>query len=96
MQGSFDEKNEFEKNKEYEFKIDSYGNHGEGIGHPDGYTLFVKSAMAGEMVRVKATKIKKNYGYARLEEVLEASPERVKPRCPIAQKCGGCDLQHMS
>ncbi|MCR4604542.1 MAG: 23S rRNA (uracil(1939)-C(5))-methyltransferase RlmD [Eubacterium sp.] len=86
----------FEKNKTYEFEIDSYGNNGEGIGHPDGYTLFVKHAMAGEMVRVKATKIKKNYGYARLEEVLESSPERVKPKCPIANKCGGCDLQHMS
>ena len=85
-----------EKNKEYEITIDAYGNSGEGIGRIDGYTLFVPGALLGERVRVLTLKCKKNYGYAKLLEVLSASPERVKPRCPVAHICGGCDLQHMS
>ncbi|MBO4396502.1 MAG: class I SAM-dependent RNA methyltransferase [Eubacterium sp.] len=84
-----------EKNQVCELTIDKYGNSGEGIGRLDGYTLFVKGALPGERVRVIITKTNKKYGYARLLSVEEASPERVRPRCPVAKMCGGCDLQHI-
>ncbi len=87
---------EVKKNQEYEIKIESFGNSGEGISHIDGYTLFVSGALPGEKVRVVVTKTKKNYGYARLLSVITPSPDRVEPVCPVAKRCGGCELQHMS
>ena len=41
-------------------------------------------------------KWKKTYGYGRLEEILEPSKDRVKPRCPVSAPCGGCQLQALS
>ena len=47
-------------------------------------------------VRAKIIKTKKNYGFARVEEVIEASKDRVQPRCSKARQCGGCTLQHLA
>lgn len=84
------------KNDEVIIDIEDIGAEGEGIGKYQGYTLFVKSALPGDKARVKAMKCKKNYGYARLMEVMEPSPYRTVPRCDIAGKCGGCSLQHLA
>ena len=84
------------KNQELNLTIEDLGNDGEGIGRVDGYTLFVKDALVGDVVRVRVMKTKKRYGYARLLSVLEPSPWRVEPRCPVARQCGGCQLQHCS
>ena len=87
---------DFKKNQEIILKIDDLGNNGEGIGHVDGYALFVKEALPGETIRAGIMKCKKNYGFARLLEVLEPSPDRVEPQCHAARPCGGCTLQHLS
>ena len=84
------------KNQEYEVIIEAFGNSGEGISHINGYTLFVSGALPGERVKVAVTKAKKNYGYARLVSIEEPSPDRMEPGCPVAKRCGGCELQHMS
>ncbi|WP_442950352.1 23S rRNA (uracil(1939)-C(5))-methyltransferase RlmD [Paenibacillus sp. DMB20] len=68
---------------------------GEGVGRAEGYTLFVQGALPGEKVRVKVLKTKKQYGYAKLLELVQASPNRIAAPCPIYDKCGGCQLQHM-
>jgi 23S rRNA (uracil1939-C5)-methyltransferase len=83
------------KNGEYVADVVGIGHDGEGVGRVDGFTLFIPGALPGERVRVKALKLKKQYGYAKLLEVLSASPERVAPPCPIYDKCGGCQLQHL-
>lgn len=87
---------EFKKNQMVELYIDDIGNEGEGIGHIDGYALFLKDAVIGDKVRARIIKTKKNYGFARVEEVLEPSKDRVEPKCPKARACGGCTLQHLS
>lgn len=87
---------EFKKNQMVELYIDDIGNEGEGIGHIDGYALFLKDAVIGDKVRAKIIKTKKNYGFARVEELLESSADRVEPKCPKARQCGGCTLQHLS
>lgn len=84
------------KNDLFELKIEALGNDGEGIGHYQGFTFFVKDAVPGDLIRARALKFKKTYGYARVEEILTASPDRVTPRCPVARQCGGCQLQHLS
>ena len=59
--------------------INDMGNDGEGIGRFEGYTLFVKDAIPGDVVKAKLTKVKKNYAYARCEEIITLSSDRTKP-----------------
>lgn len=76
-------------------KIEDIGNDGEGIGKVDGYTLFVKDAVIGDLVKVSIMKSKKNYAYAHLDEIIEASEYRVEPICPVSRACGGCQIQNL-
>ena len=92
----FESKAEFKKNQEVTVTIDDLGKDGEGIGHIDGYTLFIKDALPGETVRAKIMKTKKGYGFARLVEIQKKAPGRVVPKCISARACGGCTLQHLS
>lgn len=82
-------------NEYCEAQIIGIGHEGEGVGRVDGFTLFVPGALPGERVRVQVGKLKKQFGYARLVEVLERSAERVEPPCPVYDNCGGCQLQHL-
>ncbi|MEF9946184.1 MAG: 23S rRNA (uracil(1939)-C(5))-methyltransferase RlmD [Lachnospiraceae bacterium] len=84
------------KNEVVTITIEDMGIGGEGIGKSDGYTLFVKDAVMGDVVEVKVMKAKKNYGYARLLHILTPSPFRVEPLCKVARQCGGCQLQELS
>ncbi|MCI8504767.1 MAG: 23S rRNA (uracil(1939)-C(5))-methyltransferase RlmD [Lachnospiraceae bacterium] len=85
-----------EKNQIFEAVIEDMSEQGEGIGRWNGYTLFVKDALIGDRIEGKVIKAKKTYGYGKLTRVLESSPFRVKPLCPVASACGGCQLQAMS
>ncbi len=84
------------KNQIVTITIEDIGNDGEGIGKYEGYTLFVKGAVVGDVAKVKVLKAKKTYGYAKVEELITPSKDRVAPNCPVAGKCGGCQLQHLS
>lgn len=84
------------KNDCFKLKITDMGVDGEGIGKYDGMTFFVKDALIGDEILARALKLKKNYGYARVEEILTPSPYRVEPRCPIHRQCGGCQIQALS
>ncbi|WP_438431405.1 23S rRNA (uracil(1939)-C(5))-methyltransferase RlmD [Gorillibacterium sp. sgz500922] len=84
------------KNAEYEAEIVGLTHDGEGVGRVNGFTLFVAGALPGERVRLKVLKAKKQYGYAKLLEVLAESPDRVEAPCPLYKQCGGCQLQHLS
>lgn len=85
-----------QKGRELVITITDMGTDGEGIGRVDGYTLFVKDAIAGDVARVKVIKAKKRFGYARLLEVITPSRWRIEPVCFCARQCGGCQLQHCS
>ena len=69
---------------------------GQGVGKKDGLVFFVKDSVMGDLVEARILKAKKNYAYAKVEKLLEASPYRITPLCPVAGKCGGCQLQHLS
>ena len=85
-----------EKNQEFTVSIEDISEDGAGIGKLDGYIWFIKDAVIGDVVRARAMKMKKNYGFARLMEILTLSEARVEPKCPVARQCGGCQLQAMS
>lgn len=86
----------FQKNQIYTVKIEDIGTEGEGIGKVEGFSLFVKDALPGDVAKVRLTKVKKNYAYARLEEMTMPSPDRVEPPCPFHRQCGGCQIQALS
>ena len=83
------------KNDIIELKIEDMGIDGEGIGKYEGMTFFVKDAIIGDEIRARITKLKKNYGYARVEEIVKASPYRTEPKCELHRRCGGCQIQAM-
>ena len=85
-----------QKNDTAQVEITDIGINGEGIGKVDGYTLFIKDAVIGDLVEAKVMKAKKNYGYARLMRIIRPSEYRVEPKCPVARQCGGCQIQEMS
>lgn len=76
--------------------IESMGTEGEGIGKIDGFPFFIKDTVTGDTVTAKVMKVKKNYAFAKLMEIISPSPYRVMPRCPSAKACGGCQIQHVS
>ena len=86
----------FKKNDMVTVEIKDMGHDGEGIGKAEGYTLFIKDAVIGDLVEAKVMKAGKNYGYARLMQVLKPSKDRVEPKCSCARACGGCQLQALS
>lgn len=83
------------KNDIVTVEIKDIGISGEGIGKVDGYTLFIKDAVVGDVVEAKIMKAKKNYGYAKLMNIIHSSDMRVLPRCSVARQCGGCQIQEM-
>lgn len=87
---------EYQKNDIVTVEIEDIGSDGEGIGKIDGYALFVKDAVIGDIVEARITKVKKNYAYARVEKVVTPSSFRVEPKCAFHRQCGGCQIQAMS
>jgi 23S rRNA (uracil1939-C5)-methyltransferase len=72
---------------------------GDGVGKlPDGRTVFVPRTAAGDLVELADLREHKRFARARLGRLLEASPDRVEPRCPhyVHDECGGCQLQHLN
>ncbi len=69
---------------------------GEGVGRVDGFVVFVPFVLVGETVELELTEVKKNFARGRLVRVVEASPERVAPRCRYFGDCGGCQYQHVA
>ena len=71
-----------QKGAELELTIDALAYGGAGVARLDGYVLFVQGAVPGDRVRALVTKRKRAYAEARTLELVEPSPERIKPRAP--------------
>jgi 23S rRNA (uracil1939-C5)-methyltransferase len=85
-----------QKNETVEVTFEDLSHDGSGVAKVEGYTLFVPEALPGERATIKVLKTKKGYGFGKLVELKEKSPDRTEPPCPIYEKCGGCQLQHMT
>lgn len=64
------------------------------VGRHEGKVVFVSGGLPGERVLVEVTERGNRFDRGRVVEVIDASPGRVVPPCPIAEACGGCDWQH--
>jgi 23S rRNA (uracil1939-C5)-methyltransferase len=76
--------------------IDGFSHEGRGIAHVADKTVFIDGALSGESVMFQYTKRHRSRDEGRVIEVMEASPQRIDPRCPHFGVCGGCSLQHLS
>ena len=83
------------KNDEFIGNVSAVGSNMEGVIRLDNYVCFVPFALLGEKVKFKVLKTTKNIAFCKLIEVLTPAEQRVRPRCCVYGKCGGCQLQHL-
>ncbi|RYZ79856.1 MAG: TRAM domain-containing protein, partial [Proteobacteria bacterium] len=69
---------------------------GAGIARHDGLVIFVPDAAPGDQLLIKIRNKKKNFAEADILQVLVPGPSRRRPPCPIADRCGGCNWQHLT
>ncbi|WP_323614544.1 23S rRNA (uracil(1939)-C(5))-methyltransferase RlmD [Pseudomonas putida] len=81
--------------KKQRLEIERLAGDGRGIAFYDGRTWFVSGALAGEAVEARVLNARGKVVEARLERVLQASPERRQAPCRHYERCGGCNLQHL-
>lgn len=84
-----------EKGKTYEIKINNLGNSAEGVGRVAEFTIFVPYALPTETVLAEIVEVKKSYARGKIIKIIKESAARVKPKCAIYDKCGGCQLEHL-
>ncbi len=68
---------------------------GDGLAHHDGSTVFIPFVLPAERVAAVPVEQKKKFVRARVEQLLEPSPQRTLPPCPHFGICGGCNYQHI-
>lgn len=83
------------KHFDFQEKILTLNSQGQGICTLDHLKVFVDHALPGEEVTATLIEKKKNFGLAQLQKVENPSSKRVKPVCPLFQKCGGCQIMHL-
>jgi len=76
--------------------IERLSHEGRGVGKIDGKIAFVDGALPGEEVTACYTAQRSQYDELKVKDILQASPQRVQPPCPVASICGGCVLQHLA
>jgi 23S rRNA (uracil1939-C5)-methyltransferase len=77
-----------------EMTIDRMGHDGRGISSWNAKTLFVEGALTGEKITARLIQNHSRYAEARVDQIIESSPDRIEPQCEYYAKCGGCQLQH--
>ena len=86
----------FAKNQCFEMTCESFGQDAQGVCRHEGIAVFVPGLLPGERALVRIVKPEKRYAFGRVEKLLEKSPDRAEPFCPIYKRCGGCVCQHMT
>lgn len=84
------------KNQCFEMTCDAFGQDAQGVCRHEGMAVFVPGLLPGERALVRIVKPEKRYAFGRVEKLLEKSPSRTEPFCPIYKRCGGCVCQHMT
>ena len=69
---------------------------GEALGFHTGHTVFAPLILPGERALVEEVRRQKGVVFARSLRILQASPERIEPKCPYFSRCGGCQYQHVA
>ncbi|RLM24238.1 23S rRNA (uracil(1939)-C(5))-methyltransferase [Brenneria alni] len=75
--------------------VDSLDPFGQGVARHQGKTIFVAGVLPGEQAEIQFTEEKRQFAHAKLKRLLTRSTQRVEPRCPHFNDCGGCQQQHV-
>ncbi len=78
-----------------EVSVDALASGGAGVARHDGKVMFIDGACPGDRLQVEIYKSTERFDKARIVKILEASPDRAIPPCPIFDRCGGCQWQHV-
>ncbi|MEE3450187.1 MAG: 23S rRNA (uracil(1939)-C(5))-methyltransferase RlmD [Acutalibacteraceae bacterium] len=84
------------KNDIVALTIEDITGQGSGIGRIDGMAVFVPLTAIGDIINARILKVKKNYAYAKIENIITPSQSRITPDCGCYTKCGGCVFRHIS
>ena len=84
------------KNDVIVLKINDVTLDGSGVGRYDGLAVFVPMTAIGDTVEVKILKVRPNFAFAKVVNILEPSPDRTDNDCPVFGRCGGCVFRHIS
>lgn len=84
------------KNEEYIVEIIDNGYQGEGIAKIDNFTVFIDQAIKGEKIKIKILKVQSNFAFAKILEIIKSDKNRKESDCETYNKCGGCNLRHMT
>ncbi len=79
-----------------ELEITDLNTSGAGVGKLDGKVVFVPDTVTGDRINARITRIKSQYAEGKIQELLVPSEYRIRPRCIVADKCGGCQWQHIN
>jgi 23S rRNA (uracil1939-C5)-methyltransferase len=82
--------------EEVELRVDSLAFGGNGVARLNGFVVFVRRGLPGDLVRARVTKVKRGFAEALATEVLEPSGERVEAPCAHYPACGGCRFQDLA
>ena len=83
------------KNDRIELDITGMTSEGSGVGHAEGMAVFVPLTAVGDRIAAHILKTKKTYAYAKIDEIITPSADRVAPDCPVFAPCGGCVYRHI-
>ncbi|MEM1368766.1 MAG: 23S rRNA (uracil(1939)-C(5))-methyltransferase RlmD [Cyanobacteria bacterium P01_H01_bin.15] len=78
-----------------EVEIEDLSHSGDGVARHDNRVIFISDSVTGDRVRVRLTHIQPSFTRAKLQEIVDPSEHRRRPRCIVADKCGGCQWQHI-
>ena len=78
-----------------EVTITDLSDTGDGVGRWDERVVFVPDTVTGDRALVRLVHVKPKYAHGKLIQLLQSSPHRIRPNCIVADKCGGCQWQHI-
>ena len=78
-----------------EIEISDLSNRGDGVGKYRGKAVFVPDTVTGDRIVARLLQVKPQYAYGKLHQILQPSVYRIRPQCIVADKCGGCQWQHI-
>jgi 23S rRNA (uracil1939-C5)-methyltransferase len=81
---------------EHEVRFTDLLANGQGVARIGSLVVFVWGPLPGERARIRLSEVKKSYAVGELVEILERSPDRAAPFCPVFGTCGGCQVQHLA
>lgn len=79
-----------------EIKIEKSAFGGSSLSFEDGKAVFTPFVIPGERADVEIVQKKKDFCTAKVLHIIERSPDRIAPECPVFARCGGCDYLHMT